>query len=294
MLSRRTGGQRRRDNLRRRSARAHGVAAESSRTWAARGWGDAAWDSGVGCCEAMGLLARRVLCESAAADRSFLSRSDTAALDGSCASNCIRTDRGRLTKFHARTTAGHALLVKEPELSLLYRGYLNQTRPTSTSSGTAATRRRQGPRPAGRWALWGCYSAGQAAVALGLTIWAKWNTATDAALANLALPSVVVRLEDLRGSGGQSAGWPTPCSGSDVNVAAAVSVVGRLRHVRQGGNGVPRSHAVAKWRRSRHRDDARTTSHRALRKYGAPFRERRLVGGLGWRVIRRTPRRRRA
>ena len=36
------------------------VAAEALAHLGARGWGAAAWDSGVGCCEAMGLLARRV------------------------------------------------------------------------------------------------------------------------------------------------------------------------------------------------------------------------------------------
>ena len=36
------------------------VAAEALAHLGAKGWGDAAWDSGVGCCEAMGLLARRV------------------------------------------------------------------------------------------------------------------------------------------------------------------------------------------------------------------------------------------
>ena len=97
------------------------VAAEALAHLGARGWGDAAWDSGVGCCEAMGLLARRVRSASELpTSRAFLSRSDTAALDGILRKQLHTYRRGRLTKFHARTAdGGDALLVKEPELSLL-------------------------------------------------------------------------------------------------------------------------------------------------------------------------------
>ena len=97
------------------------VAAEALAHLGAKGWGDAAWDSGVGCCEAMGLLARRVRATKALpTSRSFLSRSDSAALDGILRKQLHTYRRGRLTKFHARTAdGGDTLLVKEPELSLL-------------------------------------------------------------------------------------------------------------------------------------------------------------------------------
>ena len=97
------------------------VAAEALAHLGAKGWGDAAWDSGVGCCEAMGLLARRVRSTKALpSSRAFLSRSDASALEGILRKQLHTYRRGRLTKFHARTAdSGDALLVKEPELSLL-------------------------------------------------------------------------------------------------------------------------------------------------------------------------------
>ena len=182
----------------------------------ARGWGDAAWDSGVGCCEAMGLLARRVRSTKALpTSRAFLSRSDTAALDGILRKQLHTYRRGRLTKFHARTAdGGDALLVKEPELSLLLPWL-----PLSNASYVHVVRDGR-DQALGASSGWPLELFGDALVPdkrpshlRKLTIWAKWNAATDAALANLALPSVVVRLEDLRGkrAARRSAGWPTPC-----------------------------------------------------------------------------------
>ena len=113
-----------------------------------------------------------------------------------------------------------------------------------------------------------------------LTIWAIWNTATDATLANLALPSVVVRLEDLRGKRAAQtlrrlADAVLPGA---VNVAAAVDALsGDLGTSGKEGTGsLARKDAVAKWRRSRHRFDAMDDlSKRALRKYGYSLGRRR-------------------
>ena len=90
------------------------VAAEALAHLGAKGWGDAAWDSGVGCCEAMGLLARRVRSASELpTSRAFLSRSDTAALDGILRKQLHTYRRGRLkTRMWRETrsrTGGSAL-----------------------------------------------------------------------------------------------------------------------------------------------------------------------------------------
>ena len=259
------------------------VAAEALAHLGARGWGDAAWDSGVGCCEAMGLLARRVRSTKALpSSRSFLSRSDSAALDGILRKQLHTYRRGHLTKFHARTADGDALLVKEPELSLLLPWL-----PLSNASYVHVVRDGR-DQALGASSGWPLELFGDALVPdkrpshlRKLTIWAKWNTATDAALANLALPSVVVRLEDLRGKRAaqtlrRMADAVLP--GSDVNVAAAVDALsGDLGTSGKEGTGsLARKDAVAKWRRSRHRFDAMDDlSKRALRKYGYSVRERR-------------------
>ena len=259
------------------------VAAEALAHLGARGWGDAAWDSGVGCCEAMGLLARRVRSTKALpSSRSFLSRSDSAALDGILRKQLHTYRRGHLTKFHARTADGDALLVKEPELSLLLPWL-----PLSNASYVHVVRDGR-DQALGASSGWPLELFGDALVPdkrpshlRKLTIWAKWNTATDAALANLALPSVVVRLEDLRGKRAaqtlrRMADAVLP--GSDVNVAAAVDALsGDLGTSGKEGTGsLARKDAVAKWRRSRHRFDAMDDlSKKALRKYGYSVRERR-------------------
>ncbi len=131
------------------------VAAEALAHLGAKGWGDAAWDSGVGCCEAMGLLSRRVRATKALPTRrAFLSRSDSAALDGILRKQLHTYRRGRLTKFHARTADGDALLVKEPELSLLLPWL-----PLSNASYVHVVRdgrdQALGRRPAGRWSCSG-------------------------------------------------------------------------------------------------------------------------------------------
>ncbi len=259
------------------------VAAEALAHLGARGWGDAAWDSGVGCCEAMGLLARRVRSASELpTSRAFLSRSDAAALDGILRKQLHTYRRGRLTKFHARTADGDALLVKEPELSLLLPWL-----PLSNASYVHVVRDGR-DQALGASSGWPLELFGDALVPdkrpshlRKLTIWAIWNTATEAALANLGLPSVVVRLEDLRGKRAaqtlrRMADAVLP--GADVNVASAVEALsGDLGTSGKEGTGsLARKDAVAKWRRSKHRFDAMDDlSKRALRKYGYSVRERR-------------------
>ena len=259
------------------------VAAEALAHLGARGWGDAAWDSGVGCCEAMGLLARRVRSASELpTSRAFLSRSDAAALDGILRKQLHTYRRGRLTKFHARTADGDALLVKEPELSLLLPWL-----PLSNASYVHVVRDGR-DQALGASSGWPLELFGDALMPdkrpphlRKLTIWAQWNVATEAALANLGRPSVVVRLEDLRGKRAAStlrrmADAVLP--GADVNVASAVEALsGDLGTSGKEGTGsLARKDAVAKWRRSRHRFDAMDDlSKRALRKYGYSVRERR-------------------
>ena len=259
------------------------VAAEALAHLGARGWGDAAWDSGVGCCEAMGLLSRRVRATKALpTSRAFLSRSDTAVLDGILRKQLHTYRRGRLTKFHARTADGDALLVKEPELSLLLPWL-----PLSNASYVHVVRDGR-DQALGASSGWPLELFGDALVPddkrpahlRKLTIWATWNAATEAALANLGLPSVVVRLEDLRGKRAaqtlrRMADAVLPGA---VNVAAAVDALsGDLGTSGKEGTGsLARKDAVAKWRRSRHRFDAMDDlSKRALRKYGYSVRRRR-------------------
>ena len=259
------------------------VAAEALAHLGARGWGDAAWDSGVGCCEAMGLLARRVRSTKALpSSRSFLSRSDTAALEGILRKQLHTYRRGHLTKFHARTADGDALLVKEPELSLLLPWL-----PLSNASYVHVVRDGR-DQALGASSGWPLELFGDALVPdkrpshlRKLTIWARWNAATEAALATLGLPSIVVRLEDLRGKRAaqtlrRMAEAVLP--GADVNVESAVEALsGDLGTSGKEGTGsLARKDAVAKWRRSRHRFDAMDDlSKRALRKYGYSVRERR-------------------
>ena len=260
------------------------VAAEALAHLGARGWGDAAWDSGVGCCEAMGLLSRRVRSTKALpSSRAFLSRSDAAALEGILRKQLHTYHRGRLTKFHARSAdGGDALLVKEPELSLLLPWL-----PLSNASYVHVVRDGR-DQALGASSGWPLELFGEALVPdkrpshlRKLTIWAIWNTATDAALANLDLPSVVVRLEDLRGRRAAStlrrmADAVLP--GTDVNVESAVEALsGDLGTSSKEGTGsLARKDAVAKWRRSRHRFDAMDDlSKRALRKYGYSLGRRR-------------------
>ena len=261
------------------------VAAEALAHLGAKGWGDAAWDSGVGCCEAMGLLSRRVRSTKALpTSRSFLSRSDTAALDGILRKQLHTYRRGRLTKFHARTAdGGDTLLVKEPELSLLLPWL-----PLSNASYVHVVRDGR-DQALGASSGWPLELFGEALVPdqkrplhlRKLTIWAQWNAATEAALANLGLPSVIVRLEDLRGKRAAStlrrlADAVLP--GADVNFeSAAEALSGDLGTSGKEGTGsLARKDAVAKWRRSRHRFDAMDDlSKRALRKYGYSVRERR-------------------
>ena len=259
------------------------VAAEALAHLGARGWGDAAWDSGIGCCEAMGLLARRVRSTKALpTSRAFLSRSDAATLEGILRKQLHTYRRGRLTKFHARTADGDALLVKEPELSLLLPWL-----PLSNASYVHVVRDGR-DQALGASSGWPLELFGEALVPdkrpshlRKLTIWAIWNTATDATLANLALPSVVVRLEDLRGKRAaqtlrRMADAVLPSS--VVNIEAAVEALsGDLGTSGKEGTGsLARKDAVAKWRRSRHRFDAMDDlSKRALRRYGYSVRERR-------------------
>ena len=259
------------------------VAAEALAHLGARGWGDAAWDSGVGCCEAMGLLARRVRSASELpTSRAFLSRSDAATLEGILRKQLHTYRRGRLTKFHARTADGDALLVKEPELSLLLPWL-----PLSNASYVHVVRDGR-DQALGASSGWPLELFGDALVPddkrpahlRKLTIWVTWNAATEAALANLGLPSVVVRLEDLRGKRAaqtlrRMADAVLPGA---VNVAAAVDALsGDLGTSGKEGTGsLARKDAVAKWRRSRHRFDAMDDlSKRALRKYGYSVRRRR-------------------
>ena len=259
------------------------VAAEALAHLGAKGWGDAAWDSGVGCCEAMGLLARRVRTTKALpSSRAFLSRSDSAALDGILRKQLHTYRRGHLTKFHARTADGDALLVKEPELSLLLPWL-----PLSNASYVHVVRDGR-DQALGASSGWPLELFGDALVPdkrpshlRKLTIWARWNAATEAALATLGLPSIVVRLEDLRGKRAaqtlrRMAEAVLP--GADVNVESAVEALsGDLGTSGKEGTGsLARKDAVAKWRRSRHRFDAMDDlSKRALRKYGYSVRERR-------------------
>ena len=258
------------------------VAAEALAHLGARGWGDAAWDSGVGCCEAMGLLSRRVRATKALPTRrAFLSRSDSAALDGILRKQLHTYRRGHLTKFHARTADGDALLVKEPELSLLLPWL-----PLSNASYVHVVRDGR-DQALGASSGWPLELFGDALVPdkrpshlRKLTIWARWNAATEAALATLGLPSIVVRLEDLRGKRAaqtlrRMAEAVLP--GADVNVESAVEALsGDLGTSGKEGTGsLARKDAVAKWRRSRHRFDAMDDlSKRALRKYGYSVRER--------------------
>ena len=259
------------------------VAAEALAHLGAKGWGDAAWDSGVGCCEAMGPLSRRVRATKALpTSRAFLSRSDTATLEGILRKQLHTYRRGRLTKFHERTAdGGDALLVKEPEISLLLPWL-----PLSNASYVHVVRDGR-DQALGASSGWPLELFGDAIVPdkrpshlRKLTIWAKWNTATDAALANLALPSVVVRLEDLRGKRAASTlrRMADAVLPGAVNVEAAVEALsGDLGTSGKEGTGsLARKDAVAKWRRSRHRFDAMDDlSKRALRKYGYSVRERR-------------------
>jgi len=259
------------------------VAAEALAHLGARGWGDAAWDSGVGCCEAMGLLARRVRSTKALpSSRAFLSRSDASSLDGILRKQLHTYRRGRLTKFHARTAdSGDALLVKEPELSLLLPWL-----PLSNASYVHVVRDGR-DQALGASSGWPLELFGDAIVPdkrpahlRKLTIWAQWNAATEAALATLGRPSVVVRLEDLRGKRAaqtlrRMADAVLPGA---VNVEAAVEALsGDLGTSGKEGTGsLARKDAVAKWRRSRHRFDAMDDlSKRALRRYGYSVRERR-------------------
>jgi len=107
-------------------------------------------------------------------------------------------------------------------------------------------------------------------------IWAKWNAATEATLADLGLPSIVVRLEDLRGKRAAStlrrmAAVVLP--GSVVDIKAAVAALSRDlgTHDKLGTGSLARTDAVAKWRSSKHRFDAMDSlSESALRKYGYP------------------------
>ena len=259
------------------------VAAEALAHLGARGWGDAAWDSGIGCCEAMGLLARRVRATKALpTSRAFLSRSDTAALEGILRKQLHTYRRGRRTKFHARTAdGGDALLVKEPELSLLLPWL-----PLSNASYVHVVRDGR-DQALGASSGWPLELFGDALVPdkrpahlRKLTIWAIWNTATDAALANLGLPSVVVRLEDLRGKRAAQ----TLRRMADAVLPGAVNVEGAVDALsgdlgtsgKEGTGSLARKDAVAKWRRSRHRfDDMDDLSKRALRRYGYSVRERR-------------------
>ena len=259
------------------------VAAEALAHLGAKGWGDAAWDSGVGCCEAMGLLARRVRATKALpTSRAFLSRSDAATLEGILRKQLHTYRRGRRTKLHARTADGDALLVKEPELSLLLPWL-----PLSNASYVHVVRDGR-DQALGASSGWPLELFGDALVPdkrpshlRKLTIWARWNEATEAVLATLGRPSVVVRLEDLRGKRAaqtlrRMADAVLP--GADVNVAAAVDALsGDLGTSGKEGTGsLARKDAVAKWRRSRHRFDAMDDlSKRALRKYGYSVRERR-------------------
>ena len=258
------------------------VAAEALAHLGARGWGDAAWDSGVGCCEAMGLLARRVRStKTLPSSRAFLSRSDSAALDGILRKQLHTYRRGRRTKFHARTADGQALLVKEPELSLLLPWL-----PLSNASYVHVVRDGR-DQALGASSGWPLELFGDALVPdkrpphlRKLTIWAKWNTATEAALTNLGLPSVVVRLEDLRGKRAAQTlrRMADAVLSGAVNVEAAVEALsGDLGTSGKEGTGsLARKDAVAKWRRSRHRFDAMDDfSKRALRRYGYSVRERR-------------------
>ena len=259
------------------------VAAEALAHLGARGWGDAAWDSGVGCCEAMGLLSRRVRATKALpTSRAFLSRSDTAVLDGILRKQLHTYRRGRLTKFHARTAdGGDALLVKEPELSLLLPWL-----PLSNASYVHVVRDGR-DQALGASSGWPLELFGEALVPdkrpahlRKLTIWAKWNAATEAALATLGRPSVVVRLEDLRGKRAASTlrRMADAVLPGAVNVEAAVEALsGDLGTSGKEGTGsLARKDAVAKWRRARHRFDAMDDlSKRTLRKCGYSVRERR-------------------
>jgi len=93
------------------------VAAEALAHLGAKGWGDAAWDSGVGCCAAMGLIARRVKMTGALpTTRSFLSRAGSISLGAILRKQSHLYLHGR---SHLRTADGTVLFVKEPELSLL-------------------------------------------------------------------------------------------------------------------------------------------------------------------------------
>ena len=259
------------------------VAAEALAHLGAMGWGDAAWDSGVGCCEAMGLLARRVRSTKALpTDRSFLSRSDGSALEGILRKQLHTYRRGRLTKFHARSAdGGMTPLVKEPELSLLLPWL-----PLSNASYVHVVRDGR-DQALGASSGWPLELFGDALVPdkrpshlRKLTIWAIWNTATDAALANLGLPSVVVRLEDLRGRRAAQ----TLRQMADAVLPGAVNVEGAVDALsgdlgtsgKEGTGSLARKDAVAKWRRSRHRFDAMDDlSKRALRKYGYSLGRRR-------------------
>ena len=259
------------------------VAAEALAHLGAKGWGDAAWDSGVGCCEAMGLLARRVRTTKALpSSRAFLSRSDASALEGILHKQLHTYRRARRTKFHARTAAGgDALLVKEPELSLLLPWL-----PLSNASYIHVVRDGR-DQALGASSGWPLELFGEALVPdkrpshlRKLTIWAHWNAATEAALATLGLPSIVVRLEDLRGKRAAQTlrRMVDAVLPGAVNIQAAVDALsGDLGTSGKEGTGsLARKDAVAKWRRSRHRFDAMDDlSKRALRKYGYSVRERR-------------------
>jgi len=205
-------------------------------------------------------------------------------LDGILRKQLHTYRRGRRTKFHARTAdGGGALLVKEPELSLLLPWL-----PLSNASYVHVVRDGR-DQALGASSGWPLELFGDALVPdkrpshlRKLTIWAKWNIATEAALATLGRPSVVVRLEDLRGKRAAStlrrmADAVLP-GGSNVNVEAAVEALsGDLGTSGKEGTGpLARKDAVAKWRRSRHRFDAMDDlSKRALRKYGYSVRRRR-------------------
>jgi len=232
----------------------------------------------------MGLLARRVRSASELpTSRAFLSRSETAVLDGILRKQLHTYRRGRRTKFHARTAdGGDALLVKEPELSLLLPWL-----PLSNASYVHVVRDGR-DQALGASSGWPLELFGDALVPdtrpshlRKLTISAIWNTATEAALATLGLPSVVVRLEDLRGKRAAATLRRMAVAvlpGSVVNIEAAVDALsGDLGTSGKEGTGsLARKDAVAKWRRSRHRFDAMDDlSKRALRRYGYSVRERR-------------------
>jgi len=179
----------------------------------------------------------------------------------------------------------NTLFVKEPELSL-FLPWLVILRPRSTYVHVVRDGRDQALGKSSNWPL----NAFRSLVAPNrpphlqkLELWAKWNVATAKALAGLALPSTVVRLEDLRGDRAAATlrrivatVLPAPAVAAALErIPAALDAVtydlGSHGKLKNPGQRMGASQAVAKWKQSHLRfDDMDELSAAVLALYGYP------------------------